>query len=201
MQLSLFHLWTVDDYVAFTNYVLRGFSGPKTKLKLFLSFLFSFSEEKFKKIDEEFTKCNTFLVSCLENITKRGAFPHCKLMFRLSCTQPGWYIIIIENSLNPVHWHFFFFISGVLGFCFSIISKYFYKGLTCQLWMHYWLIIRPVWLKDYYPQALQSLYSAISIVNVVHFNKQLSVPKETVVVRQRPSETLITQLKIMRTIH
>lgn len=41
-------------------------------------FCFRFSEEKFKKIDEEFTKCNTFLVSCLGNIAKRGAFPHCK---------------------------------------------------------------------------------------------------------------------------
>lgn len=41
----------------------------------------SFSVDKFKKIDEEFTKCNTFLVSCLANIVKRGAFPHCKLTF------------------------------------------------------------------------------------------------------------------------
>ncbi|KAJ7388642.1 Gamma-tubulin complex component 5 [Desmophyllum pertusum] len=34
------------------------------------------NEEKFKKMDEEFTKCNTFLISCLGNIAKRGAFPH-----------------------------------------------------------------------------------------------------------------------------
>ncbi|PFX28169.1 Gamma-tubulin complex component 5 [Stylophora pistillata] len=34
------------------------------------------NEQKFKKIEEEFTKCNTFLVSCLGNIAKRGAFPH-----------------------------------------------------------------------------------------------------------------------------
>nr|XP_058958465.1 gamma-tubulin complex component 5-like [Pocillopora verrucosa] len=34
------------------------------------------NEVKFKKIEEEFTKCNTFLVSCLGNIAKRGAFPH-----------------------------------------------------------------------------------------------------------------------------
>lgn len=45
----------------------------------FNAFLSPFSEDKFKKIDEEFTKCNTFLVSCLGNIVKRGAFPHCKL--------------------------------------------------------------------------------------------------------------------------
>ena len=44
----------------------------------FLCFSFLFSEEKFNKIDDEFTKCNTFLVSCLGNIVKRGAFPHCK---------------------------------------------------------------------------------------------------------------------------
>ncbi|KAL9962926.1 hypothetical protein ACROYT_G032081 [Oculina patagonica] len=43
------------------------------------------NEEKFKKIDEEFTKCNTFLVSCLGNIAKRGAFPHLEsLAFALS---------------------------------------------------------------------------------------------------------------------
>jgi len=43
------------------------------------------SEDKFKKIDEEFTKCNTFLVSCLGNVVKRGAFPHLEsLAFALS---------------------------------------------------------------------------------------------------------------------
>lgn len=43
------------------------------------------SFEKFKKIDEEFTKCNTFLVSCLANIVKRGSFPHLEsLAFALS---------------------------------------------------------------------------------------------------------------------
>lgn len=43
------------------------------------------SVDKFKKIDEEFTKCNTFLVSCLANIVKRGAFPHLEsLAFALS---------------------------------------------------------------------------------------------------------------------
>ena len=44
----------------------------------FLCFSFLFSEKKFNKIDDEFTKCNTFLVSCLGNIVKRGVFPHCK---------------------------------------------------------------------------------------------------------------------------
>lgn len=45
------------------------------------------SVDKFKKIDEEFTKCNTFLVSCLANIVKRGAFPHLEsLAFALSST-------------------------------------------------------------------------------------------------------------------
>ncbi|XP_068734971.1 gamma-tubulin complex component 5-like isoform X2 [Montipora capricornis] len=43
------------------------------------------SVDKFKKMDEEFTKCNTFLVSCLANIVKRGAFPHLEsLAFALS---------------------------------------------------------------------------------------------------------------------
>ena len=45
----------------------------------FIALFSSFSVEKFKKIDEEFTKCNTFLISCLDNIVKRGAFPHCEL--------------------------------------------------------------------------------------------------------------------------
>ena len=45
----------------------------------FVACFSSFSIDKFKKIDEEFTKCNTFLVSCLDNIVKRGAFPHCEL--------------------------------------------------------------------------------------------------------------------------
>ena len=44
----------------------------------FISLFSSFSADKFKKIDEEFTKCNTFLISCLDNIVKRGAFPHCE---------------------------------------------------------------------------------------------------------------------------
>lgn len=33
---------------------------------------------------------------------------------------------------------FFFHFSGVLGFCFSINSKYSNKGLMCHLLMHYW---------------------------------------------------------------
>jgi len=75
----------VDDTVVFTNYVPRGFSELKRKTDILsVLFLLSFSQEKFKKIDEEFTKCNTFLVSCLENITKRGAFPHCKFFFLLT---------------------------------------------------------------------------------------------------------------------
>lgn len=120
-----------------------GFKPINIRLKGFLLLFFSFSEEKFKKIDDEFTKCNTFLVSCLGNIAKRGAFPHCKLL-RLSCWC-SLSVLSIENSLHPVHWQFFFFhFSGVLGFCFSINSKYSNKGLMCHLLMHYWWIIRPV---------------------------------------------------------
>ena len=52
--------------------------NPAPYNNTFLCFSFLFSEEKFNKIDDEFTKCNTFLVSCLGNIVKRGAFPHCK---------------------------------------------------------------------------------------------------------------------------
>ncbi|XP_020624947.1 gamma-tubulin complex component 5-like [Orbicella faveolata] len=47
------------------------------------------NEEKFKKIDEEFTKCNTFLVSCLENITKRGAFPHLESLAFALASSPS----------------------------------------------------------------------------------------------------------------
>ncbi|CAH3020487.1 unnamed protein product [Porites evermanni] len=52
------------------------------------------SEKKFNKIDDEFTKCNTFLVSCLGNIVKRGVFPHLdSLAFALSSS-----LIFTSNS-------------------------------------------------------------------------------------------------------
>lgn len=38
--------------------------------------LFIFSEEAFNKIDTEFSKCNHFVITFLDNIVKRGAFPH-----------------------------------------------------------------------------------------------------------------------------
>ena len=68
----------------------------------FLCFSFLFSEEKFNKIDDEFTKCNTFLVSCLGNIVKRGAFPHCKsFLWRVknfsSTNLSPWSLYMLES--------------------------------------------------------------------------------------------------------
>ena len=37
---------------------------------------FAFSEAE--KIEVEFSRCSHFLVSCLNNVTKRGHFPHCE---------------------------------------------------------------------------------------------------------------------------
>lgn len=57
--------------------------------------------EKFKvpeaeKIEVEFSHCSHFLVSCLNNVTKRGHFPHCEYTMpvdRRFCTA--------RNNIGP----------------------------------------------------------------------------------------------------
>ena len=92
----------------------------------FLCFSFLFSEEKFNKIDDEFTKCNTFLVSCLGNIVKRGAFPHCKsFLWRVKNFCPtNWSpssldmleSLVLQRSFEPLFTEGMFFSSLCLLF-------------------------------------------------------------------------------------
>ena len=45
-----------------------------------------FGVHEAERMEVEFSRCSHFLVSCLNNVTKRGHFPHCesKLVY-LSC--------------------------------------------------------------------------------------------------------------------
>lgn len=126
--------WTVDDTVVFTNCAKRPLWTKEISTDILCCFCCPSVKRNSRKLKKNLPNVTPSLFLVWKILPNEEHFHTVSSSFYLLNM-----LCIIENSLNPaINIHFFFHFSGVVGFFFSISSKYSYEGLTCQLWMHYW---------------------------------------------------------------